>query len=496
MTGNASEPGQAPTATAWVGRTAAGTVVARPHVDGEHLAVDHPGAGVFRQSYPMTVRNGAAEVDGDLLAPMVGMSPTITGAVGWYGDDDPILLTQFAEAYFGEPMVLLAEGDRVQRAYPLADAELVADDATRVEVLADSLRLTTAPTVRTLPRSRRLRERLVTFTSGDVRLAGTLIVPAGPGPHPAAVLVQGAAGGQRDFCRLFAGPILAAGVAVLIYDKPGHGLSGGSPDPSIFDQAEAASAGVDLLAAMPEIDAEGVGLAGFSNGMWSVPQIAARRGDIAFVVGIGSPGVSMGESEVHRRTKVLRDAGVGEASVAAAAQAWRSMFSVAAAGPTPSVVTQLGEAMTALEAAPDLARYEIPDFVREQPMLSPIPPLVPVTELLNMIGDSRDPELGHDPAADYRRLRCPVFLQYGADDTSVPVGISQQRLRAALTAAGVAFTIAVHPGLEHMLNVPPTDLTGLSGEEVNYLFHGFRFGAGVRDELAAWLRRWRDARPG
>jgi hypothetical protein len=47
--------------------------------------------------------------------------------------------------------------------------------------------------------------------------------------------------------------------------------------------------------------------------------------------------------------------------------------------------------------------------------------------------------------------------------------------------------IRVYPGLEHQLNAAPRELAGLSLEEAQYLFHDFRFGAGVRDDLTQWL---------
>jgi pimeloyl-ACP methyl ester carboxylesterase len=144
-----------------------------------------------------------------------------------------------------------------------------------------------------------------------------LIMPTGDGAHPAVVVADGTAGGQRDFCRLSAQAPLDAGVAVLIYDKQGHGRSAGKADPAIFDQANALSAALDALASTPGIDSGRVGLLGFSNGMWAVRMAAARRPDVAFVAGVGSPGVTLAESEVHRRTKVLRDAGVGAETLAA-----------------------------------------------------------------------------------------------------------------------------------------------------------------------------------
>jgi dienelactone hydrolase len=237
-------------------------------------------------------------------------------------------------------MCLAAEGDTVTRAYPVGSKQLVREDGTRIELAGDPgqrriLLRTEAHGAAVLPRSDRHVEREVSFAAGGVTLSGTLIVPAGPGSHPAAVVVHGAAGGQRDLCRLLAEPLLEAGVAALIYDKRGHGRSGGRAEPTIFDQACAVRAGLDALARTPGIDPARIGLLGFSNGMWAVPMAAARPALVSFVVGVGSPGVTMADSEVHRRTTVLRDAGVGEQACDAVAAAWRRIFPIAACSTAP-----------------------------------------------------------------------------------------------------------------------------------------------------------------
>jgi pimeloyl-ACP methyl ester carboxylesterase len=392
-------------------------------------------------------------------------------------------VTQFPEPYFGEPMILVAEGDHVMRAYPVAGDRLMTDDGSLIECVDRQLRLHRDGATVELSRSAQFHEETVTFRVGEAELSGTVIAPTTPGPHPAAVVVHGAAGGQRDFCRLQAQSLLDAGVTVLIYDKPGHGRSGGSVDPSIVDQADAAQAALAVLASRDDVDAARIGMAGFSNGMWSVPMVAARR-PVAFIVGIGSPGVAMGEAEVHRRTKVLRDCGVGEATVSAAARAWRAIFAIVGAGTAdPATVGRLESALAQLSAADDLNRYEVPDYVRRNPMLSSVPPAMPAAELVEMLLDNADPQVSYDPAVDYARTACPIFLQYGAGDTSIPVAASA----AAITEAtrGRA-TITVYPGLEHLLNIVPT-LDGLSLEESMYQFHSFQFGPGVQVDLVNWL---------
>jgi pimeloyl-ACP methyl ester carboxylesterase len=405
------------------------------------------------------------------------LPPEFAARCGWY--DSPgglVLISQIPEPYFGEPMILVSSQDQVGRLSLIDDTHVRREDGTILD-LDD------------LSRSSRYHEEEVTFVARGVPLAGTLITPTTPGPHPAAVLVHGAAGGQRDFNRLFVQPFLDAGVGVLIYDKAGHGLSGGG-EPTIFDQADAASAALDVLRMHLDVDAERTGLAGISNGMWAVPMVASRRSDVAFVVGIGSPGVSMAQSEVHRRTKILRDSGVGERTVAAVARAWRAAFAVAAAGTgstDEAMVAELEHALAEVVGSPDLDRYIPPGYVQENPMLSPIPPLLPARELVDMLAGEPDPELMHDPFEDYRKVRCRVLLQYGAEDTSVPVLRSVERITEALGGIGAAPTIRVYPGLEHLLNVVSDHVPDRDREAAMYTFRDFTFGPGVRAELTNWL---------
>jgi pimeloyl-ACP methyl ester carboxylesterase len=218
---------------------------------------------------------------------------------------------------------------------------------------------------------------------------------------------------------------------------------------------------------------------------------AARRpGAVAFIAGVGSPGVTMAESEVHRRTRVLRDAGIGEPGRRAVAAAWRCIFELAAAGQATGALTaQLEATLAGLSSVPELGRYEPPAYAVNNPMLSPIPPSGPASELVAMLTGEPDPELGYDPVSDYRRLRCPVFLQYGSEDVSVPAAVSAERIGEALRAAGAPEPeIHVYPGLEHALTVVPDGVTGIAPEEAIYLFHRFRYGPGVRAELTGWLR--------
>jgi dipeptidyl aminopeptidase/acylaminoacyl peptidase len=139
---------------------------------------------------------------------------------------------------------------------------------------------------------------------GGVTLAGTLAVPPGPGPHPAAVLVQGFGPQNRDGAfgdlgngayRTWARELARRGLAVLRYDKRGTGESGGPPlswldaRPLAADAVAAARA----LARLPGVDPRRVTLIGHSQG-GDLALAAAASAPVSRLVTIGAPGRPLG----------------------------------------------------------------------------------------------------------------------------------------------------------------------------------------------------------
>jgi hypothetical protein len=130
-----------------------------------------------------------------------------------------------------------------------------------------------------------LVEREVSIRNGDVVIAGTLVLPAGPGPHPALVLVSGSGPETRRIPRQVGDLLAHDGIAVLVTDKRGTGGSTGNWNAlSHADWATDVEAQLDFLRAQPEIDPGRIGLWGNSEGGYVVPVVAARRPDVRFLV--------------------------------------------------------------------------------------------------------------------------------------------------------------------------------------------------------------------
>ncbi len=235
-------------------------------------------------------------------------------------------------------------------------------------------------------------------------------------------------------------PMLEAGVAVLIYDKAGHGRSA-APSPRSSTRPMPARrrwrSSPPGRRSTRRASAWRGSPTGCGRSPWS-PRAVGLRSSPA----LARPGCRW----LSRRCTAGRRCSGSPASdphtLAAAADAWRCLFAIVADGPDRGRhrVSRAGAGHAPHRR--DLIATRSPDYVRENPMLSPIPPLIPVADLVAMVASERDAEVAHDPAADYARIGCPVLLQYGADDTSVPVEAS----RDAVLAAAPRPTSASIPG--------------------------------------------------
>ncbi|MGW5714945.1 alpha/beta hydrolase family protein [Amycolatopsis sp. NPDC003865] len=119
-----------------------------------------------------------------------------------------------------------------------------------------------------------------------VLLAGTLTLPAGPGPHPAVLCLPGSGKLDRDSnagrLRMDLGGPLAAtlarhGIASLRYDRRGVGATPGDwHTVGFLDNRADAAAAWEALRARPEVRGDAVGVLGHSEGAVHAMWLAAH----------------------------------------------------------------------------------------------------------------------------------------------------------------------------------------------------------------------------
>ncbi|GIG87805.1 alpha/beta hydrolase [Plantactinospora endophytica] len=134
-------------------------------------------------------------------------------------------------------------------------------------------------------------------------LVGTLTLPAGPGPHPAVLLLHASGRLDRDAntgsrLRMELGPPLATalardGIATLRYDRRGVGATAGDWRATGFaDNRQDAAAALRALAGRPDIRPDAIGVVGHSEGavhamaLGTRPEVAA----VVLLAGFARPG--------------------------------------------------------------------------------------------------------------------------------------------------------------------------------------------------------------
>ncbi len=263
-----------------------------------------------------------------------------------------------------------------------------------------------------------LRSEEVTFKNGDVTLSGTLVLPAGKGPHAAVVLTHMSSPAPRSAYALQAYYFAAHGMAALMFDKRGVGQSTGDwHKATMQDLADDSVAGMKLLAARADIKPKQIGTWGHSQGGWLAPLAAVRSGMGAFVIAQAASAVPPAEQEIFRIENAMRADQFSEADIADAVAYERRLMHWVVSG---------GEGRAALLAAAragEKARWAdrvelMPDTMRDKP------------------GEDTTAFYRYDPLPDLATLKAPVLYILGERDSVVPTAKSAQLFERTLKGAG------------------------------------------------------------
>lgn len=127
-------------------------------------------------------------------------------------------------------------------------------------------------------------EESIYFVNEGMKLYGMLHRPAEVGLHPAVVFLHGffdvRLGPNWLFVKL-ARRLMAEGITSLRFDFRGSGESEGEfSDVTVLGEVSDALVALDWLAAQPEIDADRMGLVGYSLGGCIAAIVAGRRPDL------------------------------------------------------------------------------------------------------------------------------------------------------------------------------------------------------------------------
>lgn len=306
------------------------------------------------------------------------------------------------------------------------------------------------------------REEEVSFENSaqGFLLAGTLTLPKGEGPFPAAILISGSGSQNRDEeifghkpFKLIADYLTRNGIAVLRYDDRGVASSGGSAAGSTTkDLAGDARSAMDFLLEQKEIDHKNIGLIGHSEGGMIAFMLASSQKDFAYIVSLAGPGVDGRTILLDQSDYIARLSGANQDILE----------------DNQNVMSGVYEIMIANEAYEDW-KEETQKFTSEF-----------YSERL--VGDYNEAEIEQgkenllasfpesayawmryfvlfDPAPLFASITCPVLALNGEKDCQVLPQANISAIKDGLNKAGNTHTLtSIRPGLNHLFQNCETGL--------------------------------------
>lgn len=286
-----------------------------------------------------------------------------------------------------------------------------------------------------------LDTREIRFSSGNVQLAGRLVLPSGDAAVPIVVLVHGSenSSARRNYALQRLLP--AQGVGVFVYDKRGTGDSKGVFTHDLQQLAADAKAALDTARKSAGPRAGRVGYYGTSQGGWTAP-LAATLGHADFViVGYGLAVSPLQEDREALELDMMRH-GFGAAETAKALEIGAAVETI--------VRHNFQSGYDALRLVVDKYRNE-PWFRFVRGNVTGIVVHTPEAQLREK-GPSLFPgiNIDYDPMPVLQTLRTPQLWILGGEDIDAPYRETYRRL-TALKKDGRPISIVVYPHVEHGL---------------------------------------------
>jgi uncharacterized protein len=299
-------------------------------------------------------------------------------------------------------------------------------------------------------------EVIVENKSAGLTLAGTLTLPAGPGLHPAVILLTGSGPQDRDEALMGHRPFFVLadyltrhGVAVLRCDDRGFGKSTGNFAKAVdADFVEDALAQVAYLRTRKEIDPSHIGLVGHSEGGIVAPRAAVKSPDVAFIVLLAGVGLPMEELLLRQNRDISNAAGLGRDLVEQQVEAERKVF---------GILREEKDPVKAEAAIREIMAQTIATMSDEQRKTAGLSNAVIGGQIKMLLSPWFRDMLGYDPAPTLRMVKCPVLAIAGEKDLQVAAKDNLAAISDALKAGGNERIRTVElPGLNHLFQTCQT----------------------------------------
>jgi pimeloyl-ACP methyl ester carboxylesterase len=319
--------------------------------------------------------------------------------------------------------------------------------------------------------------------AGGHRLAGTLTLPEGDGPHPAVVLITGSGPQDRNEeimnhrpFWVIADYLSRRGIAVLRYDDRGFAESEGDfASATTLDLATDVEAAYQFLRTRNDILENEIGLIGHSEGGIIAPIVAANNPDIAFIVLLAAPGLPGEVIVLAQQQLILEAAGISKEGVQFNQDIMQGLM---------KYVKGKGNAEKRRKKMTAFAEKKIkktdPGILEEVQI-----DMDGIKRIISTVNSEWYRQfIQLDPRPYLERVQCPVLALNGKLDLQVPWKDNLEAIELALKKGGNAqFTTRAIPQLNHLFQ---TSLSG-TGSPQEYGMLDETFNEEVLKIFGDWL---------
>lgn len=300
------------------------------------------------------------------------------------------------------------------------------------------------------------RSEEVTYESCDsIQVAGTLTIPQGKGPFPAAIIISGT--GKQDRDGTFSGHkpffkiadyLTRQGFIVLRADDRGIGKTNGIyEEATTSDFARDAQAGINYLKQRPETDTKHIGVIGHSEGGQVALMLGADSPDVSFVISLAGVGVDGLQILKLQNDAILRTTpGMTPERVDQFMSLFNTLFDKVHSVPLEQPLDiPLRQAFDQWVAQQDEATLKAVNFNdgRDEMFFS--------RYLHQAQGRWYREMINYDPENYIPRIHKPVLALNGDKDIMVPAKENLESIKQLLDKGGnTQYKIVELPGLNHM----------------------------------------------
>lgn len=299
----------------------------------------------------------------------------------------------------------------------------------------------------------------VIFTNDkfNIKLAGTLTIPAGTGPFKAVIMITGSGAQNRDEELMGHKPFLVIadylsrnGIAVLRYDDRGVGGSQGNyAEATSADFATDAEAAFDFLKNNSKINPKEIGLIGHSEGGLIATIVAASNHNVGFIVSLAGPGVTGQQIILRQEQDISRLSGVKEDAIKKSIETNKKLYAVL----RKEKDNKIAETKILKLYKEILEKKKTPQEDTEKA----------VNQLKLTFGANTYTWFRYfimtDPSTSWKKVKCPVLALNGEKDLQVNANENLAAIEKTLKSSGNKSTrITKLPELNHLFQHCKTGL--------------------------------------